>query len=323
MLMAVFSAIQFRHSPGGMPVKFAALIPSIALLLIFDAGTARPCVNNSQCNDSNPCTTDTCFFGSCSHINKANGTSCDLDASACTADYCLYGTCSAGGPPPEICVNAANEDCDSWTDEFSPSATFSTGCQGPRGVYETADWHKLKPTVSGDTFYGEDPGEVCSWSTDCYTRVCVQPMLATPGSHYSDAVCAYLDIGTAPATWDRAYVEEALCTRKVDYFYIPPIVGWTDPRSGASNNIQGESCQFNSDCQEGWCFRNGPIGKCGAYNYGSCAAGYVSVTADDFHDCPYCTLPRFLCMPESIACTSTAADNCSWHTGTPGYWTCP
>ncbi len=53
-----------------------------------DAG----CTSNSQCNDNNPCTNDTCSAGSCSYTN--NTVSCQDDGSSCTNDVCSGGVCT-------------------------------------------------------------------------------------------------------------------------------------------------------------------------------------------------------------------------------------
>ena len=52
------------------------------------------CTSDSQCNDSNPCTADTCVSGTCQHASVANGTACTDDGNVCTNDVCASGTCT-------------------------------------------------------------------------------------------------------------------------------------------------------------------------------------------------------------------------------------
>lgn len=55
------------------------------------------CVNNVDCNDGNPCTTDTCDNGSCTYTPVPgcclNSAECD-DGSACTTDACTNNVCT-------------------------------------------------------------------------------------------------------------------------------------------------------------------------------------------------------------------------------------
>ncbi|MGE0790417.1 MAG: MYXO-CTERM sorting domain-containing protein [Sandaracinaceae bacterium] len=59
-----------------------------------------PCTSAADCNDSNPCTTDVCTAGACSHAPTATGTACP-DADLCNGDETCdgAGACVAGTPP--------------------------------------------------------------------------------------------------------------------------------------------------------------------------------------------------------------------------------
>jgi hypothetical protein len=79
---------------------------------VFISGGTTGCSTNSQCNDSNACTTDTCQSGSCVNapLNCNDNNGCTVDAcsngtcthtplncndnNACTTDSCSNGTCS-------------------------------------------------------------------------------------------------------------------------------------------------------------------------------------------------------------------------------------
>lgn len=67
------------------------------------------CQSATDCNDSNPCTDDSCNAGTC--VNANNSLSCD-DGNACTTtDVCSGGAC-VGGPPPTCSPGAGNcTDC--------------------------------------------------------------------------------------------------------------------------------------------------------------------------------------------------------------------
>src|SRR5260221_280284 len=61
------------------------------------------------CNDSNPCTTDTCNSGTGCVFTNNNSNSCS-DGNACTTDSCLNGACV--GTPSFVCndQNACTDD---------------------------------------------------------------------------------------------------------------------------------------------------------------------------------------------------------------------
>lgn len=63
--------------------------------------TPAPCVP-ADCDDSNPCTTDTCVASVCHHDNVTNGTGCSDGIDCNGAETCVNGECTAGTPavPP-------------------------------------------------------------------------------------------------------------------------------------------------------------------------------------------------------------------------------
>jgi hypothetical protein len=72
-----------------------------------DAG----CTSNSQCDDGNPCTDDTCSAGICTYTN--NTAPCQDDGNSCTNDVCSggvcthpdNGSCGSQGPCSGLCTN--------------------------------------------------------------------------------------------------------------------------------------------------------------------------------------------------------------------------
>lgn len=76
--------------------------------LVDDADTGcQECLTATDCDDGNPCTTDSCVEGAC--VNTNNTLSCD-DGNGCTVnDVCSGGSCVAG---PQMDCNDNNECTD-------------------------------------------------------------------------------------------------------------------------------------------------------------------------------------------------------------------
>ncbi len=72
------------------------------------------CTTNGDCNDSNPCTSDSCNAGSCVNANVANGTACSDDGNTCTTDTCTNGVCQHS-PNTNLCSDGnactSNDRC--------------------------------------------------------------------------------------------------------------------------------------------------------------------------------------------------------------------
>jgi alpha-tubulin suppressor-like RCC1 family protein len=84
------------------------------------------CGSDTQCNDGNPCTTNTCVSQQCQTSNLPNGTNCD-DGLHCTAgDSCQSGVCTAGaqldcsGLDNECNIGICNETTDSCEQDPVP-----------------------------------------------------------------------------------------------------------------------------------------------------------------------------------------------------------
>jgi endoglucanase len=65
---------------------------------LSDATTAA-CSVAGDCNDNNPCTTDTCTSNLCSNAPVANGTTCNDNNAATCGDICTNGTCAGVATP--------------------------------------------------------------------------------------------------------------------------------------------------------------------------------------------------------------------------------
>ncbi|MES1172938.1 MAG: hypothetical protein ABUL62_01325 [Myxococcales bacterium] len=70
-----------------------------------ESSRGQGCTTNANCNDSNPCTTDSCVSGTCSNTAAPSGTACADDGNSCTNDVCSGTSCthpnngSCGGSP--------------------------------------------------------------------------------------------------------------------------------------------------------------------------------------------------------------------------------
>jgi hypothetical protein len=82
------------------------------------------CTADTQCDDGNACTTDTCSSaGSCGHTNNTDPCS---DGVSCTVgDQCANGSCHPGTPEDTICND--NNDC--TTDHCVGAGGDEIGCQ--------------------------------------------------------------------------------------------------------------------------------------------------------------------------------------------------
>jgi len=86
-------------------------------------GNPSCCLKDSDCNDDNSCTKDTCVVetGQCiSQAGPMNGLACNADSSGCTAgDFCEGGQCFVG----------QKVDCSDFVDQCNNAECQSTGIQ--------------------------------------------------------------------------------------------------------------------------------------------------------------------------------------------------
>jgi len=75
--------------------------------------TIEECRIAEDCDDGNPCTTDTCGAGTCEYSNKSYGTVCGDDGNECTVDICNgSGACiQSNAPNGTLCGDPSNTDC--------------------------------------------------------------------------------------------------------------------------------------------------------------------------------------------------------------------
>lgn len=203
---AVDDSWQFDSAEGAT----ASLRPKLSVTYVPAAG----CTTNAQCDDGNPCTTDTCNSGTCSHTN--NNDSCN-DGNLCTnGDVCSGGAC-AGTPvscPPGQTCNGTNGLCEtapqtvSFQDGFnSYSGTVDTYIESATpttalGTVDPIKWDSSDGSPAGpvylllrfDNIFGAGAGQV------------------PPGSTIQTATLQYTVGGDANAIGDDGDLREALTT---------------------------------------------------------------------------------------------------------------
>jgi hypothetical protein len=173
-----------------------------------------------QCNDGNPCTSDSCDPAvGCVNAHKADGTSCD-DSNACTqTDTCEAGQCQGGSAV--VCAaldqchvagtcDPASGACDNPTAEDGTSCTDGNACTGgdtcnggscAAGAPFVCDDQNVCTADSCDTAVGCIHEPLTGGETSCGTGACRrtitsclngEPQTCTPGDPTPE-VCDGLD----------------------------------------------------------------------------------------------------------------------------------
>lgn len=133
------------------------------------------CSGNGECDDENPCTTDTCSSGTCFHTDNTN--SCDDGLYCNGVDACAGGSCSihAGNPCPAPdgdgnCSESCNETLNNCTGPDPNGSACNDGlyCNGADSCSGgQCSGHSGSPCPGAD---GDgDCSEVCNESADSCT----------------------------------------------------------------------------------------------------------------------------------------------------------
>ena len=142
------------------------------------------CAGAADCDDNNPCTTDTCAAGACSHAAIAN---CVLPPSACDASHpCASGKCD---PASHVCVAClASADCGAG---FLCQANV---CFAAPGCKSDVDCKATKQVCSVSDGVCVD----CNTTTDCGTnQICSAHLcIAAPPCKSSKDCIAVCDTAT-------------------------------------------------------------------------------------------------------------------------------
>ena len=221
--------------------------------------------NTAPCSDDgNQCTNDVCSAGVCTHPNKTDGTTCN-DGNACTqSDTCQAGVCT--GSNPVVCT-ASDQchvagTCDPQTGACSnPTAPDGTACNDGNACTQT-------DTCQSGVCTGSNP-VTCSAQDQCHTAgtcnpstgVCSNPA-KTDGTACNDGnACTQTDTcqsgvctGSNPVT----------CTAS-DQCHV---AGTCDPGTGQCSNPtatngtacnDGNACTQADTCQSGVCVGSNPV----------------------------------------------------------------
>ena len=157
--MAVVPAGSYLVNPTGGSIAYTT--GPVCVLTVAGCGSA------ADCNDDNPCTTDTCEAGNCSNVN--NSEPCD-DGNACTVgDTCADGSCVPGTSPL---------DCDDDNECTDDSCVPASGC------------------VNDNNLAACDDGNACTVGDTCADGSCVPG--TSPLDCDDDNVCT--DDSCVPAT---------------------------------------------------------------------------------------------------------------------------
>ncbi|MBW1808752.1 MAG: VCBS repeat-containing protein [Deltaproteobacteria bacterium] len=138
------------------------------------------CLNDTDCNDNNPCTTDTCSLGVCQNPAVAEGTGCS-DGLYCTvADECTSAACAGSA-----------RDCSAWADECHSALCDDVGdtCYAQQLGDGTPCSDGLYCTVNDVCNSGACEGgsrDCGAWADECHDGVCNDGAGACESQNKSD-----------------------------------------------------------------------------------------------------------------------------------------
>jgi len=244
---------------------------------VYPGGFWPSCASAAECDDGNPCTTDTCdATAGCLHVNAPNGQACD-DHDACTqTDACVAGTCvgtnpvvcpgadachDAGtcNPTTGLCVRPARPDgtpCDDGSACTRPDVCQAGVCTGTNPVVCTA------PDQCHDAGICQPATGVCSSPARPDGAPCSDGNACTSGDACQAGAC----VSGSPV----------VCTAS-DSCHV---AGVCNPLDGTCSNParpDGTPCDDGSVCTSG---ESCTGGVCGSGTPVSCAACEACDPAD-------------------------------------------
>jgi uncharacterized repeat protein (TIGR01451 family) len=240
------------------------------------------CTTNADCDDGNPCTTDTCTpaNGQCHSTPAPDGTQCD-DANACT----VGNTCQAGVCGSPVTCNDGNP-CTTDACDPATGACTSTAIACDDGNPCTTD--TCGAAAGGCVFTPAPAGSTCNDGDPCTTGDACVPVPGNPNPIcQGTAKCADAD----PCTADACDPATGACVST-------PIVCDDD-----------NPCTLDS-CQGGTCVAT-PIPAGAACDDGNLCTTGGTCQPDPFSGAPTCTSQPVNC-DDGDACTM---DSCNPTTG--------
>ena len=122
-----------------------------------DCGACPACTQNSDCDDSNPCTDDSCIGSVCNYTN--NTASCDDGNEANCNDVCSNGSCAGSACP--VCNN--NATCDAGEN----CSNCPADCGACPACTQNSDCDDSNPCTDDSCI-----GSVCNYSNKNDFTVC-------------------------------------------------------------------------------------------------------------------------------------------------------
>jgi uncharacterized repeat protein (TIGR01451 family) len=172
-----------------------------------------PCIADADCaDDGNPCTTETCNAGTCGAVLTPSCTPCAIDSECDDADACTTDTCSAGvcaATPVEDCTSNPPESCTNGVDDDGDGLV---DCQDT----DCADLPICAVEVCGDCTDNDGDGLVDYEDPDCCNAPAtldVKRMMLQPSPKKPNAKRLRLkvrDTGFAPETLDPMTADTTL-----------------------------------------------------------------------------------------------------------------
>ncbi len=245
------------------------------------------CTNASDCDDSNPCTTDACVASACTHTNIAG---CCTDASQCNdSNVCTTDTCTANQ-----CANSQIQGCctaDSQCNDNDPSTTDT--CVANACVHTPVTGFCTDASQCNDS-------NVCTTDT-CVANACVHTPIQ--GCCTADSQCDDND----PSTTDTCVNNQCIHT---------PITGFCTDASQCddSNPCTTDTCVANACVHtpiQGCCTSDGQCNDSNVCTTDTCVANACVNTPVSG-----CCTDASQCNDNDPNTTDTCVNNQCVHTGT-------
>jgi N-acetylneuraminic acid mutarotase len=270
---AVVRSAVVNVADGNLRVELIHKTDNPAIKAIEVLSYAPPeCTGNADCNDANPCTTDACVAGNCTHTN--NSATCASDGNSCTNDVCNAGTCThsnntaACADDGNVCTNdvcnagacthpsntaVCADDGDACTSDVCNAGT----CTHPPANVCADDGNPCTddvcsagacthPAISGSC---TDDGNPCTGDV-CSGGICTHPAVAgacaSDGNPCTGDVCSG-GACTHPVVAGACASDGNPCTDDVC-----SAGACTHPANTASCN-DGVACTSNDACSGGTC----------------------------------------------------------------------
>ncbi len=218
-----------------------------------------------NCNDNNPCTTDSCNSQSgCVNAQAPDGTTCN-DGNACTQnDKCLAGSCAGG--PPVVCT-ASNQCHDAGT--CNPTTGLCSNPAKPDGTTcNDGSACTQSDTCRSGVCTGSNP-VTCTALDQCHGAGTCDPTTGTCSNPAKPDGTSCND-GNACTQSDKCESGQCVGTNPVACTALDQchVAGTCDPTTGMCTNpakpdgticSDGNACTQTDKCESGQCVGSNPV----------------------------------------------------------------